>query len=171
MLMRKFLAMLLIVGAGIAHSETEVDAYGLGDHDPNPEQWVKVDDELSIRVSIVRNKTGELMPIVKSPTTLRLDVSFTTAAGSPDREIHLDCMIYFKDPDARSSDIVYDKPCYTGHLSDGLGKFQPLDLNFKFQPTASDQKGTRAVVIQIHETHSNIHRSIFPTYRWLGGHE
>jgi hypothetical protein len=158
-----------ILVATSAIAETEVDAYGLGGHPPNPEVWVKMDDELSVRVRIVRDRSGELADAVARPEVLRLELSFTVAPGATDRDVHFNCQVRFMDAEARSSEVVAKGPCYDGRLSDGSGVFQPMDFKFRFKPNLADPAGTSGVKVQFGETGSGIFRTLTPTYDWTGG--
>lgn len=156
--------------AGPVHSETLVDAYGLGHHQPVPEEWTKIDEDLSIRARIVRGNKGTLAPVVQAGQTLTLDLAFFVQPGAADRDIRLVCSVYFYDAKGEGSDYaVRDKPCYQGRLHDGLDRFQPLDLDFRFKPRASDPKGTSAVVVSVKDTVIGDGVGLAPTYDWQGG--
>lgn len=155
---------------GPAPAETLVDAYGLGRHKPVPEEWTKIDEELSIRARIVKGKTGTLAPVVQAGQTVRLDLAFYVQPGAKDREIRLTCSVYFYDARGEGSDYaIRDKPCYEGRLHDGLERFQPLTLDFRFKPRASDPKGTSAVVVSVKDTVIGDGVGLAPTYDWQGG--
>jgi hypothetical protein len=163
-------AAVVLAMAGVARAETEVDAYGLGDHDPIPEQWTKIDDDLSIRVQILHDKTGELAAVVTRPEVLRVEVTFFAREGATDRAVNLTCMAYFMDAGAASSgDAVETKPCYQGRLSDATGKFVPIDLGLRFRPVASDPAGTSAVFVRVEDLEINDGVTLWPTYDWQGG--
>lgn len=151
-------------------SETLVDAYGLGNHKPVPEEWTKIDEELSIRARIVKGKKGSLAPVVQAGQTLTLDLAFYVQPGAKDRPIRLTCSVFFYDARGEGSDeVLTDEPCYEGRLHDGLERFQPLDLNFRFKPRASDPKGTSAVVVRVKDTVIGDGVALAPTYNWQGG--
>lgn len=163
-------ATVVLAMAGAARAETEVDAYGLGDHDPVPEQWTKIDDDLSIRVQILRDATGELAAVVNSPEVLRVEVTFYARTGAADRAVNLTCMAYFMDAGAGSSgDAVKTKTCYKGRLSDATGKFVPIDLGLRFRPIVSDPAGTSAVIVRVEDLVINDGVTLWPTYDWQGG--
>ncbi|EEW23870.1 hypothetical protein [Rhodobacter ferrooxidans] len=163
----KLAAMLLACGlAGAAGAETEVDAYGLGPHKPNPEEWIKLDDAVSLRVRIVHDKSGELAPTITRAEVLRLEVAFTAANGAKDRPLRFHCKVKFVSPEAEWSDWKADQPCFEGRLAQGLGTFVPLDLDFRFRPKASDPRGTSGVSVQFTEEIANDHLTLTPTFRW-----
>ena len=56
----KLLAVVLALATPMA-AETEIDAYGLGSNPPLPEKWTKIDEDLSIRARVVRDKSGDFM--------------------------------------------------------------------------------------------------------------
>ncbi len=137
--MVKFSGLVLIgLLAGAALAETKVDAYGLGYHDPVPESWLKLDEDLSIRVQIL-DARGRLAERVATAQVLRAEVSFYGREGAADREVRLFCTAYFMDANAENSErVISDKPCYEGRLSDATGRFVPLQMNLQFRPVASD---------------------------------
>ena len=159
----------LVLLGGAAWAETEVDAYGLGYHDPNPQVWLKIDPELSVRARILHDKTGVLADEVTEPEVLRLEVAFTAVDGARDREVRFTCRVRFVDPGAEWSDAVADKPCYAGRLADGAGVFQLLDLDLRFRPQRSDPSGTAGVMVSVTEEVSGERKALVPTYRWKGG--
>lgn len=165
----KTMALLLALAAPAA-AETEVDAYGLGTNPPVPEQWTKIDADISIRARVVRNKSGALADVVKKPEVLRLELAFFAREGAADRAVALTCSVYFLDAAAvRSDPVMADVPCYTGRLSDASGKFQPLDLDLKFRPVARDPAGTSAVAVTVTDTEITDSVMLWPTYDWEGG--
>jgi hypothetical protein len=170
MLMNRVLILLAFMVATMARGETEIDAYRLGTHAPEPESWLKLDEDLSIRVRILHASNGELAPVVTRPEILRAEISMFGREGAADREVNLTCWVYFKDAEAASSDFVVDgKPCYRGRLSDATGRFVPLDLDLSFRPVASDPAGTSAVVVRVEDSVVDDHIGLFPTYGWEGG--
>lgn len=158
-------AMALPVGA-----ETLEDAYGLGRHKPVPEEWTKIDEELSIRALILRDGPDRLAPRAQKGDTLRLDLSFHVQPGAQDRDIHLTCSVHFYDTDGEGSDYaIRDRPCYKGRLHEGLERFQPLALDFRFRPRETDPRGTSAVVVSVRDTVIRDGVGLAPTYNWQGG--
>lgn len=165
----KTMALLLALAAPAA-AETEVDAFGLGSNPPVPEQWTKIDEDISIRARVVRNKSGALAEVVKKPEVLRLELAFFAREGAADRAVALTCSVYFLDAEAvRSEPVMADVPCYTGRLSDATVKFQPIDLDLKFRPVASDPAGTSAVAVRVTDTVITDSVMLWPTYDWQGG--
>jgi hypothetical protein len=161
---------LLLALATPAAAETEVDAYGLGANPPVPEQWTKIDADISIRARVVRDKSGALADVVKKPEVLRLELAFFAREGAADRAVALTCSVYFLDAAAvRSDPVVAEVPCYTGRLADASGKFQPIDLDLKFRPVASDPAGTSAVAVRVKDTVISDGVMLWPTYDWQGG--
>lgn len=161
---------LLLALAAPAAAETEVDAFGLGTNPPVPEQWTKIDQDISIRARVVRNKSGALADVVKKPEVLRLELAFFAREGAADRAVALTCSVYFLDAAAvRSDPVMADVPCYAGRLSDATGKFQPLDIDLKFRPVASDPAGTSAVAVRVTDTVITDSVMLWPTYNWHGG--
>ena len=163
---------LLVLCAALASpalAETEVDAYGLGSNPPVPEQWTKINEDLSIRARVVHNNTGALADVVKRAEVLRLEVAFFAREGAADRDVSLTCKVAFLDAEAARSAPVVDAPCYKGRLSDAAGKFQPLDLDVKFRPVASDPAGTSAVTIRVDDAVIKDGVTLWPTYDWQGG--
>ncbi len=168
------LAVLLVLASPAlalpALAETEVDAYGLGTHAPVAEQWTKIDEDLSIRAQVVRDKSGALAEVVKAPEVLRLDLAFFAREGAADRDVNLTCTVYFLAADAtRSEPVKSDVPCYKGRLSDAAGQFVALDLELKFRPVASDPAGTSAVGVRVTDTVIKDGVTLWPTYDWQGG--
>lgn len=156
--------------AAPARAETLVDAYGLGTHAPKPEEWLKIDDELSIRARIVRRAGGEPVAQADQGDTLRLDLAFYVQPGAQDRDIRLTCSVLFYDAHGDDSEyVIEDKPCYAGRLADGAERFQPLDLDLRFRPRASDPAGTSAVVVRVKDMVINDAITLTPTYDWQGG--
>ena len=155
--------------AGAAMAETEVDAYGLGHHDPVPESWLKLDEDLSIRVRVLDSR-GKLIERVAAPQTLTAEVSLYGREGAADRDVRLVCSAFFIDSGAGWSEaVIDDKPCYEGRLSDATGQFVPLTLDLQFRPVASDPSGTSAVVVEVHDLVVKDHVTIYATYDWQGG--
>jgi hypothetical protein len=151
-------------------AETLEDAYGLGRHKPVPEEWTKIDEELSVRARILRDGTEKLAPRAQKGDTLQLDLSFYVQPGAKDRDIHLTCSVYFYDADGEGSDYaIKDRPCYKGRLHDGLERFQPLVLDFRFRPRETDPRGTSAVVVTVRDTVIKDGIQVAPTYDWRGG--
>ena len=156
--------------AAPAHAETEVDAYGLGPNPPVPEQWAKIDEDISIRAQVVRDGSGALADVVKAPEVLRLDLAFYAREGAADRKVSLVCTVYFLDANALRSDPVKSEvPCYEGQLSDAAGKFQALDLDLKFRPVTRDPAGTSAVAVTVKDLVIDDGVMLWPTYDWQGG--
>ena len=165
----KTMALLLALAAPAA-AETEVDAFGLGRNPPVPEQWTKIDEDISVRARVVRDQSGALAEVVKAPEVLRLELAFFAREGATDRAVALTCSVYFLDAAAvRSDPVMADVPCYTGRLSDATGKFQPLDLDLKFRPVATDPAGTSAVAVTVTDSVITDSVMLWPTYDWQGG--
>lgn len=159
--------------AAPALAETEVDAYGLGPNPPLPEQWTKIDEDISIRAQVVHDATGALADVVKAPEVLRLDLAFFAREGAADRDVSLVCTVSFLDAEAVPSAkaAISEQPCYKGRLSDAAGKFQPLDLDLKFRPVASDPAGSSAVVVRVNDLVIDDGVTLWPTYDWQGGRQ
>lgn len=167
MIKRILLALALL--ASPARAETEVDAYGLGPHKPEPETWLKLDQDLSIRLRIL-NKAGQATPTVATPEVLSAELTFFGREGAADRDVKLVCSARFVDAEAGwSDDIISEEPCYEGRLSDATGIFVPLKFKLEFRPVASDPAGTSAVVVQVDDLVVNDHISLWATYDWQGG--
>jgi hypothetical protein len=168
--MSKLLILFMFLAATVARAETEVDAYGLGQHPPVPESWLKLDEDLSIRVRILNDASGELATVVRSIETLRVEVTLFGREGAADREVALICSALFLDAEAGGDGYaIKDRPCYSGHLSDATGKFVPLDFDLRFRPETSDPRGSMAVVVQIRDMVVDEHVSLSPTFSWQGG--
>ncbi|WP_284325363.1 hypothetical protein [Cypionkella aquatica] len=162
------LALLLALASPVA-AETEVDAYGLGSHPPKPEHWAKIDDDLSIRARVVHDASGALADVVPRREVLRLELAFFAREGAADRDVSLHCKVHFVDATAESSDFVKDVPCYKGRLLDAEGTFQPLDLDLRFRPVASDPAGTSAVMVRVNDSVVKDGVTLWATYDWQGG--
>jgi hypothetical protein len=166
--MNRVLAALVLM-AGAAQAETEVDAYGLGYHKPVPERWLKLDEDLSIRIRVL-HKDGALAAEVTAGQVVQTEVTFFGREGAKDRDVQLVCSARFKDAEAVDSDFVrQDKPCYTGRLSDATGRFVPLDMDLYFRPVSTDPAGTSAVEVQVTDKVVNDHVTLWATYDWQGG--
>lgn len=151
-------------------AETLEDSYGLGRNKPVPEEWTKINEELSIRARILRDGTDKLAPRAQKGDTLRLDLAFYVQPGATDRDIYLTCSVYFYDAEGESSDYsLDDRPCYKGRLHDGLERFQPLVLDFIFRPRETDPRGSSAVVVTVRDTVIKDGIQVAPTYDWRGG--
>jgi hypothetical protein len=160
----------LVLVSGGAQAETAVDAYGLGAHPPEPEIWTKIDEELSVRARILTGKRETPAAIARAGQVLRLDLAFYVQPWAPDRDIRLACSVYFYNAEGeRSGYVVEDNPCYNGRLHDGLDRFQPVALNLKLRPRASDPAGTSAVVVRVQDSVIGDGISLSPTYDWTGG--
>lgn len=169
MRMIRALAAVAVLTAGMACAETEVDAYGLGPHKPVPETWMKLDEDLSVRLRIL-NKAGEVTAVVGAPEVLNAEVSFFGREGAADRDVQLICSARFVDAEAGWSEpIIDEKPCYKGRLAEATGQFVPLKLKLKFRPVTSDPAGTSAVVVEIRDLVVDDNVSLWATYDWQGG--
>jgi hypothetical protein len=163
-------ALMLAALALPAGAETLEDAYGLGRAKPKPEEWTKINEELSIRARILRDGTDKLAPRAQKGDTLRLDLSFYVQPGAKDRDIYLTCSVYLYDADGEGSDYaIKDRPCYKGRLHDGLERFQPLVLDFIIRPRETDPRGTSAVVVSVRDMVIKDGIEVAPTYNWQGG--
>lgn len=169
---RAAFAVMLALAAPV-QAETEVDAYGLGPNPPVPEQWTKIDEDISIRAQVVRDATGTLADVVKAPEVLRLDLAFYAREGAADRKVSLVCTVSFLDAEAVPSAkaVIAEQPCYSGRLSDAAGKFQPIELELKFRPVASDPAGSSAVVVRVNDLVIDDGVTLWPTYDWQGGRQ
>ncbi len=166
---RVWAAVALVGWAGLAGALTEVDAYGLGPNPPVPESWLKLDEDLSIRVRILDAK-GNLAGQVDTVQVLRAEVSFFGREDAADREVRLFCTAYFMDANAENSaNVIADKPCYEGRLSDATGRFVPLQMDLQFRPVASDPAGTSAVGVMVRDAVVGDGVTLTPTYDWQGG--
>lgn len=169
MAISKALVAVILLTGGMAFAETEVDAYGLGPHDPVPETWLKLDEDLSVRLRIL-NRKGEVADMVETPQVLNAEVSFFGREGAADRDVKLTCTARFVDAEAGWSDaVIDDKPCYEGRLSDATGKFVPLRMRLEFRPVATDPAGTSAVVVEVTDLVVDDSISLWATYDWQGG--
>ena len=159
--------MLIALPAG---AETLQDAYGLGHHKPVPEEWTKIDEELSIRARLLRETSDKLAARVREGETIRVDLAFYVQPGAADRDIYLTCSLTFYDADGEGSDYAFtDRPCYKGRLHDGMGHFQPLVLDLRIKPRATDPRGTSAVIISVQDRVLGDGVALAPTYDWQGG--
>jgi hypothetical protein len=162
--------MVTLLMAGAAPAETLTEAYGLGDAAPNPEEWTKIDGDLSIRARILRDATGALADVVTRPEVLRVAVEFHAREGAADRPVRLVCSAMFYDAEGEGSDYVFrDKPCYEGRLADAAGQFRAVDFGLKIRPVATDPAGTSAVVVTVRDLVIDDGVSLAPTYDWQGG--
>lgn len=155
--------------AGPVAAETLVDAYGLGAHAPRPEEWTKIDEDLSVRARIVDDATGKLAPEARAGQRLRLDLAFHARPGAQDRGISLLCSLRFYDAAGEASNFEQkNRPCYTGRLADGLERFQPLDFELRFRPVSTDPEGTAAVEVRVEEVGGS-GVTLHPTWMRTGG--
>ncbi|MFM2357056.1 MAG: hypothetical protein RLZZ528_2792 [Pseudomonadota bacterium] len=163
------IALGLAVAAAPVGAETLVDAYGLGPHEPKPEEWTRIDEELSVRAQVVDAATGELAAEVRPNQSLRLDLAFYAQPESKDREVRLVCSVYFYDAEGEASEYhLMQKPCYEGRLHDALDRFQPLTWEFRFRHKPGDPAGTSAVVVNVEDLVIDEGLGLTPTYRLSG---
>ena len=168
----KPLAGMILAGlvAGPAWAETLVEAYGLGRAKPVPEEWTKIDEDLSIRVRLLRETTDKLAARVGAGETIRVVAEFYVQPGAADRDIYLTCSLTFYDAEGEGRDYAFqDRPCYKGRLHDGLETFQPLVLDLRLKPRETDPKGTSAVILSVKDRIINDGVALAPTYDWQGG--
>ena len=150
-------------------AETIQEAYGLGNANPVPAEWTKIDEILSVRVQILDASTGKLIEEAKIGQKLRIGVDFYIQPGAEDRDITLECSIYFYDANGDDDGPdVDDQPCYQGRLLDGLEQFRPVDAGFVFRPKMGSALGTWAAVVRVQDTVPGNGISVAPTFRVKG---
>ena len=167
---RKTLLMSAILALGFSatvRAETFVDANGLGNHTPAPQDIQKIDDELSVRARIVHDKSGKLADNAVGEEMLRLELTFTTVDGAADRPIRFRCRVTFLHANGESPDIEKAGICYKGHLADGIGGYHRFAVNLRFQMKNTDPQGTSGVQIELKEEHSGLTKVLVPTYGWV----
>lgn len=156
--------------ASTALAETTVDKLGLGTHEPVPEKMGKIDNDLSIRVRLVREKTGDFAIALKKGEIVRVEVDYIGRDGATDRPISLVCSAQFIDTKGeKSATSINGKPCMDGRLQDSWGRFSSLDMNLRFQAEATDPAGTYGVVVRVDDSVSGKHVVLVPTYGWQDG--
>ena len=142
-----------------------MDAYGLGEHASAPEEWTKINEELSVRARIL-DEGGQLARTARRGDILTLALDFYVQPGAQDRPVALECSIFFYDATGAASDYqLTSRPCYAGRMKDASEHFQPLDLDFRFTNTDRDPLGTAAVVVQVTDTAINDGIALSPTYQ------
>ena len=169
----KFTGLVLAIAmaaGGAALAETKADTFGLGNHEAAPEKMGKIGKDITIRVRLIREKTGELASVVTKGETVAVKVDFIGREGAKDRPIALVCYAQFIDTVAEKSAMsVNGKPCLEGRLEDSYGRFSPLDMSLRFHAEASDPAGTYGVVVKIEDSVSGQHVVLVPTYAWVDG--
>ncbi len=155
---------------GSAYAETKADTFGLGNHEPDPEKTGKIDNDISIRARLIREKKGELAAVVKKGEIVNLQVDFIVRDGAKDRPLSLVCYAQFIDTKAEKSPMsVNGKPCREGRTQDYAGRFSELQMSLRFHPEASDPNGTYGVVVRVEDSVSGKHVVLVPTYAWQDG--
>ncbi len=154
----------------MAAAETLVEAYGLGDAEPVPEEWTKINEELSIRARIVDAATDEVVFDVATGQKLALSLDFYVQPGAADRDIRLSCGHFFYNPDGeQKGKEVSAVPCYSGKLSEGAETFQPLSYRYEFTMGKTAAQGTWALIAQVRDEVINDGIALNPTFRVGGG--
>lgn len=154
----------LILGAP-AGAETLEQAYGLGATPPQPEVWLKLGADMSVRARLL-DAQGGLAQTARPGEKLHLALEFRAAEGAADRALDLTCAARFYDAEGTAS--AYQGaavPCYHGRLADGAADFQPIDFTFVFVNDAEDPLGTAAVVATVRDRATGRGRELAPTYR------
>lgn len=160
----------LSAAPSVVAAETLVEAYGLGNSTPEPEEWTKINEELSIRARIVDAASGELTAHANLGQKLALALDFYVQPGAKGRKITLTCGHYFYNPEGeQKGKEVSGVPCYSGKLSDGAEKFQPLSYRYEFTMGQSAMKGTWALIAQVRDTEIGDGIALDPTFAVGGG--
>ncbi len=155
--------------ASFAAAETLVEAYGLGNARPVPEEWTKIDEILSVRAQIVDAATGRLIKEAKIGQKLRLTLDFYVQPGAEDRDIALQCSLYFYDATGETKGPeLEDQPCYAGRLVDGLEQFRSLEFDMTFRPPMGAAMGSWAAVVRVDDTVLHGGVALAPTFRVKG---
>ena len=103
--LRAALAVMLALGTPVL-AETEIDAYGLGPNPPVPEQWTKIDEDISIRAQVVFDATGALAEVVQTPEVRAELVAYAPQGVASGRPLELGLLLqhqagwhtYWKNP-------------------------------------------------------------------------
>ncbi len=136
----------------LAGAETLIEAYGLGPAKAVPEEWTKINQELSIRARIVDAASGETRGAVRAGDKLALALDFYVQPGAKDRKISLTCGHFFYNAEGEAKGKeAKDIPCYSGRLSDGAERFQPLSYRYEFTLGPSAVKGTWALIARVED--------------------
>ena len=153
-----------------AIAETKADQWGLGDHEPVPEKTAKIDRDLTIRVRLIREKSGDFAMAVKKGEIVRVDVEYIGRDGAADRPIALVCSAQFMDTKGEKSESsINRKPCLDGRLQDAWGRFRGLDMPLRFRAEQKDPAGTYGVIVRVEDSISGKKVVLVPTYGWVDG--
>jgi hypothetical protein len=157
-----------MVGSAIA--ETKADKFGLGNHDPVPEKVGKIDKDLTIRVRLIREKTGDFAIALRKGEIVDVEVSYIGRDGAEDRPVSLVCTVQFIDTQAeKTASTISGKPCMEGRLQDSWGRFARLDMTLRFRAEEKDPAGTYGVIVRVDDSVTGKHVTLVPTYGWPDG--
>lgn len=163
------IAIALAAGSPV-FADSKADKLGLGSHDPDPEKTGKIDNDLFIRVRLIRDKSGDFAVGVKKGEVVRVEVDYIGRDGAKDRPISLICSVKFIDTKAETSEsTISGKPCLDGRLQDSSGRYNPLNMNLRFRAETKDPAGTYGVVVRVDDSYSGKHVVLVPTYGWVDG--
>ena len=142
---------------------------GLGDAPPVPEVIAGGLSGL-VKVRLVRERDGTLVDHVTKPEVLVLEAYFTTDLAVPDAPIEIDCWIVYRDPHGGAKLMRGPFACYEGRAEDGRGRWQKLNVDYRFLPEKTDMNGTSGMAI-VFSPPSVTNEGIIATYDWQGGVE
>ena len=156
--------------ASTAVAKSNPDKLGLGDYKPAPEKIGKIDNDLTIRVRLIREKTGDFAIALKKGEIVEVQVEFIGRDGAKDRPIALVCSVEFIDTKGETTaSSVSGKPCMDGRLEESYGRFTRLNMPLRFRADEKDPAGTYGVVVRVDDSLSGKGVVLVPTYGWQDG--
>lgn len=161
---------LLVAMSGASVAKTSPEKLGLGNFEPAPEKMGKIDNDLTIRVRLIREKTDDFAIALKKGEIVDVRVEFIGRDGAKDRPIALVCSVEFIDMEGKKTpSSVIGKPCLDGRLQDWGGRFNRLDMSLRFRADEEDPAGTYGVIVRVDDSVSGKHVVLVPTYGWQDG--
>lgn len=153
-----------------ALAATTAEKLGLGNYEPVPERIGKIDNDLTIRVRLIREKSDDFAIALKKGEIVDVQVEFISRDGAKDRPIALVCSVEFIDIKGKKTpSSVNGKPCMDGRLEDSYGRFNRLTMNLRFRADEADPAGTYGVVVKVSDSISGKEVVLVPTYGWQDG--
>jgi hypothetical protein len=157
--------LVLLALAAPAVAETYVEAYGLGDAAPRPEESYAMPNGTEIRARLV-DRQGRLVTVLQRKAPLFVEVSVIAVPdavlGGP-----YSCSFEFASAAGETTELQPLQPCPPGApLADG---WVILGTPFRFYPEARDPRGTSGVNVGIHDAAAGRGATLTVTFDWQGG--
>jgi hypothetical protein len=157
---------------GSASAETNVEKYGLGTSQAAPEKSGKLTNEATIRVRLIKEKSGELANSIGKGEIIVVRAEVLGREAANGKLISLICSAKFIDAAGETSESSVDsKPCFEGQTDDYYvaDEFLDLDMKLRFRGSPEDANGTYGVVVKVQDSISGKQVVLVPTYSWQGG--